>query len=145
MRDMIIYLYILLLAYCSLVAAADTNYLTINCNVLGTSGCEQVKAIAIMLNEGKTIGPNSMHGDTTTMVAIVLATTLAAFLLLTVLVVIARKFQARRQRKLNEEYYNEEDDDTDKTLVNSKSSIKSGKFRSGKDEEVLFRLSMSPY
>ncbi|KAJ2148815.1 hypothetical protein IW142_000592 [Coemansia sp. RSA 564] len=66
-----------------------------------------------MLNEGKTIGPNSMHGDTTTM--------------------------------LNEEYYNEEDDDTDKTLVNSKSSIKSGKFRSDKDEEVLFRLSMSPY
>ncbi|KAJ2845705.1 hypothetical protein IWW36_004672 [Coemansia brasiliensis] len=117
--------------------------MTIDCSVIGAAGCEQLKAIAIMLDEGRTVGPSNMYGNPTAILAIVLATTLAAFLLLTGLVITARKLYNRNKSSSNYGMY--DDDASDKTFVGSKLFAKPEKSRKVKDEEVLFRLSMSPY
>ncbi|PIA15057.1 hypothetical protein COEREDRAFT_9690 [Coemansia reversa NRRL 1564] len=125
-----------------LAFADTTSRLTIDCNVLGERGCAEVRAIALAINQGKTVGPVTMEGNTGKIVAIVVVVTSVTILLLVGIVM----FSWRRMIQKGGRFYDDNmSDDLEDTAVNTPLSTTYSKTQYAKEDEVLFRLSASPF
>ncbi|KAJ2784623.1 hypothetical protein H4R18_001002 [Coemansia javaensis] len=118
--------------------------LTIDCSAVGDAGCAQLQAVARMLSESKPGGPISApKGDPGVVAAIAMTASLFAVLAIVLLALFARRqLQKRRQARASDGYQSDELDDT---FVDSPRSPLSTKRPFSHEDEVVFRLSMSPY